>query len=69
MIMWPVYIDGAPYYQCPKPDCGRAVSSASQYCCMPCALAASGEHEIDEHSDNCDKRWAVRKPYVEKATI
>lgn len=46
--------------KCRKPDCGRLVPKGTLYCCTPCAVAAEGRYEIDEHSDGCNVRFTER---------
>jgi hypothetical protein len=45
---------------CRRPHCGRVVKRGVIYCCAPCAQAAGGNYEIDEHSGGCDERAAGR---------
>ena len=46
--------------KCLKPDCMRKVKLGIEYCCTPCAIAAAGRHEVDQHSTGCDQRTAER---------
>lgn len=47
-------------HACGKPDCGRLVSPASVFCCLPCAQASEGGYELAAHSAGCDQRAAGR---------
>jgi hypothetical protein len=46
--------------KCSKPDCRRLVPRGIYYCCHPCAVAAAGRYEVNQHSSGCDLRLAER---------
>jgi hypothetical protein len=52
--------DWMRFHKCAAASCECLVSSASLFCCAPCADADHWRHEIHAHSDGCTERQAVR---------
>lgn len=61
-----VELEGPVFRACGKPDCERAVPEGIVHCCTPCAVAAEGRYEIDQHAQGCDERWGARKSGLER---
>jgi hypothetical protein len=55
------------YHPCEnRHGCERLVAQGTEYCCLPCRLAAEGGYEIHEggilgHSEGCDTRQKLRR--------
>lgn len=50
-------------HKCAKPDCFRQVKAGVEHCCVECAVAAEGRHEVHQHSAGCEQRHAERGDY------